>query len=77
MYLFSYRSVVLNDPLRSDYKSADSWQQLFQRLRSLLLEAYNRHLNKYEENMRSLREKRSEAGWSYFHYFAVQVIGLS
>lgn len=67
------RSVVLIEPLKNDSKSSESsWNQFFQKLRSLLLQAYNRHLNKYEENMRSLREKRNEPGWSYFDYFAVQ-----
>ena len=67
------RGVVLTEPLKTEPKSVESWNQLFQKLRALLLQAYNRHLNKYEENMRSLREKRNEPGWTYFEYFAVQV----
>ncbi|KAK7503040.1 hypothetical protein BaRGS_00005666 [Batillaria attramentaria] len=66
------RSIVLTEPLKTEPKSAESWHQFFQKLRSLLLQAYNRHLNKYEENMRGLRERRNEPGWNYFEYFAVQ-----
>lgn len=66
------RSVVLMEPLKNEAKSVESWHQLFQKLRVLLLSAYNRHLNKYEENMRALRERRNEPGWNYFEYFAVQ-----
>ncbi|KAK7107426.1 trafficking protein particle complex subunit 10-like [Littorina saxatilis] len=66
------RSVVLIEPLKAEQKSVESWNQFFHKLRALLLQAYNRHLNKYEENMRSLREKRNEAGWTYFDYFSVQ-----
>ena len=64
---------MLTEPSKTEPKSVDSWNQFFQKLRGLLLQAYNRHLNKYEENMRTLREKRNEPGWSYFDYFAVQV----
>ncbi|KAL8586605.1 hypothetical protein ACOMHN_040113 [Nucella lapillus] len=66
------RSVVLTEPSKTEGKSQESWSQFFHKLRGLLLQAYNRHLNRYEENMRSVREKRNEAGWSYFDYFAVQ-----
>uniref|UniRef100_A0A2C9L2H9 TRAPPC10/Trs130 N-terminal domain-containing protein n=1 Tax=Biomphalaria glabrata TaxID=6526 RepID=A0A2C9L2H9_BIOGL len=66
------RCITLIEPNKLDSKSSESWSQLFQRLRSLLLQAFNRHLNKYEENMRSRREKRNEPGWNYFSYFICQ-----
>ncbi|XP_025097786.1 LOW QUALITY PROTEIN: trafficking protein particle complex subunit 10-like [Pomacea canaliculata] len=66
------RSAVVIEPLKSEPKSVESWNHFFQKLRTLLLQAYNRHLNKYEENMRALREKRNEPGWTYFEYFSVQ-----
>lgn len=46
---------------------------MLDRLRSLLLQAYNRVLNKYEESMRTRREKRNDVGWNYFSYFIFQV----
>ncbi|BFZ24932.1 hypothetical protein BsWGS_27970 [Bradybaena similaris] len=66
------RCIVLTDPNKLDSRSSESWLQLYQRLRNLLLQAYDRHLNKYEETMRSKREKRNEAGWNYFSYFIFQ-----
>lgn len=69
---YTDRCIVLSEPNKLDSKSSESWSQFFQRLRSLLLEAFNRHLNKYEEGMRSRREKRNEPGWNYFSYFIVQ-----
>ncbi|CAG5118255.1 unnamed protein product, partial [Candidula unifasciata] len=66
------RCIVLTDPNKLDSKSSESWSQLFQRLRNLLLQAFDRHLNRYEETMRSKREKRNEPGWNYFSYFIFQ-----
>lgn len=43
------------------------------RLRELLLQAFNKHLNKYEENMRALRESRNDPNWNFITYFLVQV----
>ncbi|RUS69290.1 hypothetical protein EGW08_022949, partial [Elysia chlorotica] len=69
---YTDRCIVLTEPLKLESKSFESWSLFFQRLRSLLLDAFNRHLNKYEEGMRSRREKRNEPGWNYFSYFIVQ-----
>ncbi|XP_059152410.1 trafficking protein particle complex subunit 10-like [Physella acuta] len=69
---YQERCIVLTEPNKLDSKSSESWSQLFQKLRSLLLQAFNRHLTKYEENMRSRREKRNEPGWNYFSYFIIQ-----
>ena len=74
MLFYVSRCIVLTEPNKLDSKSSESWSLFFQRLRTLLLEAFNRHLNKYEEGMRSRREKRNEPGWNYFSYFIVQVI---
>ncbi|KAL3882131.1 hypothetical protein ACJMK2_028502 [Sinanodonta woodiana] len=66
------RCFVLVEPLKSDPKSTESWNTFFLRLRQLLLQAFGRHLTKYEDNMRGLREKRNEAGWNFQEYFLVQ-----
>lgn len=65
--------MVVNDPLKQDQKSNESWQVMLQRLRTLLLQAFNKHLGKYEEGMRNLREKRNEPGWQFTNFFLVQV----
>ncbi|KAK6170462.1 hypothetical protein SNE40_018849 [Patella caerulea] len=66
------RCIVLSEPMKTDQKTAESWYSFFQRLRQLLLQAFNHHLDKYEDKMRSLREKRNEPGWNYFDYFIFQ-----
>ncbi|XP_061176418.1 trafficking protein particle complex subunit 10-like [Saccostrea echinata] len=66
------RCVAVTEPLKQDQRMNESWQVLLQRLRSLLLQAFNRHLNKYEDGMRSLREKRNEPGWKFNNFFLVQ-----
>ncbi|XP_022294052.2 trafficking protein particle complex subunit 10-like isoform X1 [Crassostrea virginica] len=66
------RCVVVNDPLKQELKSNESWQVMLQRLRTLLIQAFNRHLVKYEEGMRNLREIRNEPGWKFTNFFLVQ-----
>lgn len=66
------RCVQLTEPNKLDSKSSESWSQLFQKMRNLLLQAFDSHLNKYEGNMRTRREKRNELGWNYFSYFICQ-----
>ncbi|OWF50213.1 trafficking protein particle complex subunit 10-like isoform X2 [Mizuhopecten yessoensis] len=66
------RCIVLNEPLKLDSKSQESWNGFLGRLRGLMLQAFSRHLSKYEENMRSLREKRNEPGWDFVNFFLVQ-----
>ena len=68
-----FRCIVLTDPQKSDGKSLESWNTFLSRLRQLLLQAFSRHLQKYEDNMRALREKRNEVGWNFHEYFIVQV----
>ncbi|XP_014773822.1 trafficking protein particle complex subunit 10 [Octopus bimaculoides] len=66
------RCIVLTEPHKGDQRCMDSWNNFYQRLRQLLLQSFNRHLSKYEENMRSLRERRNEQKWSFSEYFLVQ-----
>ncbi|KAL4232651.1 Trafficking protein particle complex subunit 10 [Mactra antiquata] len=56
----------------TDSKSQSLWNSFISRLRLLLLQAFTRHLQKYEDNMRALREKRNEVGWNFQEYFIVQ-----
>jgi hypothetical protein len=64
---------VVLDPLNGDSKSMLQWNQFLSRLRTLLLQAFTRHLQKYEDNMRALREERNKVGWNFQEYFIVQV----
>ncbi|KAG8136465.1 hypothetical protein E2320_005042, partial [Naja naja] len=45
---------------------------LLTKLRTLLLMSFTKNLGKFEDDMRTLREKRTEPGWSFCDYFMVQ-----
>ncbi|XP_053396902.1 trafficking protein particle complex subunit 10-like isoform X2 [Mercenaria mercenaria] len=64
--------IVVLEPLNGDSKSVSLWNQFLSRLRTLLLQAFTRHLQKYEDNMRALREERNKVGWNFQEYFIVQ-----
>lgn len=66
------RCVSLVDPLKTDSRSMESWQTLLTKMRHLLMLAYNRSLNKFEEAMRAERERRTEQSWSFCWYFLLQ-----
>ncbi|CAG2221716.1 TRAPPC10 [Mytilus edulis] len=69
---YSNLCIAITDPLKQEQKGQESWTALLQRLRNLLLQAYNRHLSKYEENMRLMRERRNEPGWGFIQFFLIQ-----
>lgn len=67
------RCVVLSDPLKDSSRSQESWNAFLTKLRTLLLMSFTKNLGKFEDDMRTLREKRTEPGWSFCEYFMVQV----
>lgn len=68
----SDRCVVLSDPLKDSSRSQESWSAFLTKLRTLLLMSFTKNLGKFEDDMRTLREKRTEPGWSFCEYFMVQ-----
>uniref|UniRef100_A0A674CUS2 Trafficking protein particle complex subunit 10 n=1 Tax=Salmo trutta TaxID=8032 RepID=A0A674CUS2_SALTR len=64
--------VVLSDPLKESSRSQDSWSSFLTKLRTLLLMSFTKNLGRFEDDMRTLREKRTEPGWSFCDYFMVQ-----
>uniref|UniRef100_A0A3Q2PJL2 Trafficking protein particle complex subunit 10 n=1 Tax=Fundulus heteroclitus TaxID=8078 RepID=A0A3Q2PJL2_FUNHE len=66
------RCVVLSDPLKDSSRSLDSWNALLLKLRTLLLMSFTKNLGRFEDDMRTLREKRTQPGWSFCEYFMVQ-----
>nr|XP_045594376.1 trafficking protein particle complex subunit 10-like [Procambarus clarkii] len=66
------RCMSVIDPLKSDSRSVESWQTLLTKMRHLLMVAYNRALNRFEESMRAERERRIEKSWSFCSYFLLQ-----
>ncbi|XP_069422500.1 trafficking protein particle complex subunit 10 isoform X2 [Ovis canadensis] len=69
----SDRCVVLSDPLKDSSRTQESWNAFLTKLRTLLLMSFTKNLGKFEDDMRTLREKRTEPGWSFCEYFMVQV----
>lgn len=67
------RCVVLSDPLKDSSRTQESWNAFLTKLRTLLLMSFTKNLGKFEDDMRTLREKRTEPGWSFCEYFMVQV----
>eukprot|EP00092_Neocalanus_flemingeri_P030096 GFUD01032674.1.p1 GENE.GFUD01032674.1~~GFUD01032674.1.p1 ORF type:complete len:1160 (-),score=402.30 GFUD01032674.1:238-3717(-) len=66
------KCVALLDPSKADSRAAESMQSLLHKFRQGFLQAYNKVLNKFEENIRSQREKRTEASWNFCQYFLLQ-----
>ncbi|XP_055727525.1 trafficking protein particle complex subunit 10-like [Salvelinus fontinalis] len=66
------RCVVLSDPLKESSRSQESWSAFLLKLRTLLLMSFTQNLGRFEEDMRTLREKRNQPGWSFCDYFMVQ-----
>ncbi|KAM5275435.1 trafficking protein particle complex subunit 10 isoform 2-T4 [Hipposideros larvatus] len=68
----SDRCVVLSDPLKDSSRTQESWNAFLTKLRTLLLMSFTKNLGKFEDDMRTLREKRTDPGWSFCEYFMVQ-----
>ncbi|XP_044892459.1 trafficking protein particle complex subunit 10 isoform X3 [Felis catus] len=68
----SDRCVVLSDPLKDSSRTQESWNAFLTKLRTSLLMSFTKNLGKFEDDMRTLREKRTEPGWSFCDYFMVQ-----
>ncbi|XP_020782651.1 trafficking protein particle complex subunit 10 [Boleophthalmus pectinirostris] len=66
------RCVVLSEPLKDSSRSQESWSSLLLKLRTLLLMSFTKNLGRFEDDMRTLREKRTQPGWSFCDYFMVQ-----
>lgn len=65
---------MLSDPLKDSSRTQESWNAFLTKLRTLLLMSFTKNLGKFEDDMRTLREKRTEPGWSFCEYFMVQVL---
>ncbi|XP_027439429.1 trafficking protein particle complex subunit 10 isoform X6 [Zalophus californianus] len=66
------RCVVLSDPLKDSSRTQESWNAFLTKLRTSLLMSFTKNLGRFEDDMRTLREKRTEPGWSFCDYFMVQ-----
>ncbi|KAG4077667.1 hypothetical protein HA402_015710 [Bradysia odoriphaga] len=66
------RCISVLNPIKFEMKATESFRCLLQRIRFLMLTGYNRNIVKYEELIRTNREKRNQEGWSFIKYFLLQ-----
>ena len=71
------RCLSVSDPGRgqdasSSGKTCESWQTFLFRLRQALMAAFSRALTKFEEIVRTQRERRNDPEWNFCDYFLLQ-----
>ena len=66
------KCVALMDPIKADSSAAKSMQAVLHKFMKFFFQSYNKVLNKFEENIRSRREKRTEFAWTFCEYFLLQ-----
>lgn len=55
--------------LTGNPRSVESWSAFMNKLRQSVLTAIDRNLRKFEEKVRSIRDKRTERSWDFTDYF--------
>lgn len=66
------RCISVLNPMKFEMKATESYRCFLQRIRLLMLNGYNRNINKYEELIRANRETRNQDGWCFVKYFLLQ-----
>lgn len=66
------RCISLLNPMKFEMKASESFRCFLQRIRGLILTGYNRNINKYEELIRTNRERRTQDDWCFLKYFVLQ-----
>lgn len=66
------RCVSILNPLKFENKATESFRSMIQRIRHLMLSAYNKNIIKYEEIIRARREERNNEDWNFITYFLLQ-----
>lgn len=66
------RCISLLNPMKFEQKANESSRCLLQRIRHLMLTGYNKNIMRYEELIRTNREKRNQENWCFIRYFLLQ-----
>lgn len=66
------RCVSILNPLKFENKATESFRSMIQRIRHLILSAYNKNIIKFEEIIRARREERNNDDWNFITYFLLQ-----
>lgn len=69
----SNRCFSVINSVKSEMRSAESWRGLINRIRHLMLVAYDKTLSHFEDIIREQRESRNHPNWNFCHYFLLQV----
>ncbi|KZC10834.1 Trafficking protein particle complex subunit 10 [Dufourea novaeangliae] len=62
---------VINS-VKSEMRSAESWRGLVNRMRQLMLMAYDKTLSRFEDVIREQKENRNHPTWNFCHFFLLQ-----
>ncbi|XP_043280615.1 trafficking protein particle complex subunit 10 [Venturia canescens] len=66
------RCLSVINPIKSESRSAESWRGLINRIRHLMLSAYDKSLSRFVDIIREQRERRNQHGWNFCRYFLLQ-----
>ncbi|XP_039267443.2 trafficking protein particle complex subunit 10-like [Styela clava] len=66
------RLYVLQDPMKDSSKATDSWSSLAAKIASFAVLCLEDAVTKYEDRVRSERERRNEKSWNFCSYFIMQ-----
>ncbi|XP_076819783.1 trafficking protein particle complex subunit 10-like isoform X1 [Clavelina lepadiformis] len=63
---------VLHDPTNDSGKSIESWSSLVMKVSNITVRCMESVVSKYEDHVRSERERRNEKSWDFCVYFILQ-----
>ncbi|CAK9800247.1 Trafficking protein particle complex subunit 10 [Anthophora plagiata] len=66
------RCCAVINPIKSEMRSAETWRSLINRIRHLMLVAYDKKLSHFEDIIREQRDSRIHPNWNFCHYFLLQ-----
>jgi len=72
-----FRLFVLQEATKDTTKSAESWTSLAAKVATSTVRCMEAVVAKYDENVRSERERRNSKTWDFCSYFLLQVRAVS
>ncbi|KAG5682217.1 hypothetical protein PVAND_011583 [Polypedilum vanderplanki] len=66
------RCVSILNPLKFENKATESFRSMINRMRHLMLTAFNKNIMKFEDIIRARREERNKENWNFITYFLLQ-----
>jgi len=75
-WTIGFRLHILHDTNRDSNRSSDSWINLGSKVAAMAVRCMETVVSKYEDQVRSERERRNENTWDFCSYFLFQVCCL-